>query len=444
MFSTAVEPKIGVDLVSGHVEHAALRKPSAASSLIVYGALIRALNAFTEPAFPSTPMTGDDFTFADLFPTGADSGTDGTQIDIDWDALGDITTQNTKTNLLQLNEPFLSSNINGRHADGIPLNIDPQNLLQTPEPPSTALTFRDESSSALSERARTYERTDSFLARLPISDPVSQFIATSVLEMIRTYPLMMLRAETLPSFIHGHWYRPTNATQSSLPEPLANCMGIAQIFASHNTESKPYLWNLVKMEQRCFIKKNEHHEFARDDLLAAIQAQIMYIIMRIFDDSKSDQGMNLDMLITHEILCESLVQLCNEPFCQDERLHPSANWEDWVFAESKRRTALVWFLIAQTIHIKNGLLCDTISGFQNLPLSSPKSLWEARTRSAWKTEYEVYQSMSRDGLDVFGDLIDASKRRDSATARHKLDTWNADADNLGIILSLSAKMMTRD
>jgi hypothetical protein len=49
------------------------------------------------------------------------------------------------------------------------------------------------------------------------------------------------------------------------------------------------------------MKQNEHHEFARDDLLAAIQAQIMYIIMRIFDDSKSDQGMNLDMLITHEV-----------------------------------------------------------------------------------------------------------------------------------------------
>ena len=104
----------------------------------------------------------------------------------------------------------------------------------------------------------------------------------------------------------------------------------------------------------------------------------------------------------------------------------------------------MWFLIAQTIHIKNGLPCDTISGFQNLPLSSPKSLWEARTRSAWKIEYEVYQSMSRDGLDVFGDLIDARKRRDSATAKRKLDTWNAHADNLGSILSLSATMMTSD
>lgn len=208
----------------------------------------------TEPTFPSTPLTGDDFTVCDLFPP-SEANSVSAQIDIDWDLLDDYTTQTTKTNLPQLSEPFLSSNTNGKHADGVPLNVDPQSLLQSPEPPSTALTFRDESSSALSERARTYERTDSFLARLPISDPVSQFIATSVLEMIRTYPLMMLRTETLPSFIHGHWYRPTNATQSSLPEPLVNCMGIAQIFASHNTESKPYLWNLVKMEQRCFIEK---------------------------------------------------------------------------------------------------------------------------------------------------------------------------------------------
>lgn len=210
----------------------------------------------TELAFPSTPLTGDDFILGDLFPpSNGEPNTDGPQIDIDWELLGDITTQSTKSNLPQLNEPFLSSNINDRHADGIQLHVDPQNLLQLPEPVSTALTFRDEGSSALSEPARTYERTDSFLARLPISDPVSQFIATSVLEMIRTYPLMMLRTETLPSFIHGHWYHLSNTKQCSLPEPLVNCMGIAQIFASHNTESKPYLWHLIKTEQHSFIER---------------------------------------------------------------------------------------------------------------------------------------------------------------------------------------------
>ena len=56
------------------------------------------------------------------------------------------------------------------------------------------------------------------------------------------------------------------------------------------------------------MKQNEHRKFARDDLLAAIQAQIMYIIMRIFDDSKSDQSMNLDMLVTHEV-CSICVTL---------------------------------------------------------------------------------------------------------------------------------------
>jgi hypothetical protein len=108
------------------------------------------------------------------------------------------------------------------------------------------------------------------------------------------------------------------------------------------------------------------------------------------------------------------------------------------------RTALVWFLIAQTIHIKTGVSCDTISGYQDLPLCSPKSLWEARTRSTWATEYEVYQSMSRNGLDVFGDLIDACKQGDTGSARRGLDTWNANTDNLGMILSLSATMMARN
>lgn len=52
MLFIAAEPKIGVDLVSGHVEHAVLLRQSAASSLNVYGALIKALSACT-----ITPLT---------------------------------------------------------------------------------------------------------------------------------------------------------------------------------------------------------------------------------------------------------------------------------------------------------------------------------------------------------------------------------------------------
>lgn len=102
---------------------------------------------------------------------------------------------------------------------------------------------------------------------------------------------------------------------------------------------------------------------------------------------------------------------------------------------------LVWFLIAQTVCIKTGVPCDVIDNFRVLPLSSPKSLWEARTRSTWQSEYEIYKSTQGIDLDVLGDLVDTCKYTDVGSNRLKLDTWNAKADNLGILLSLGAAII---
>lgn len=224
------------------------------------------MTRITAPIFPLAPLIGGDSTLDDLFlPSDGQPNTDDAQVDFDWDVLGDITSQSLKADFPRLddpnlittsNGPFPPENTNGPHLDNMSLNVDPRNLLQPPELTSSALTVRDENFSTLSTSTHPFQRSNSnFLARLPISDAVSQFIATSVLEMIRTYPLMMLRIETFPSFIHGHWHRQSNNTQSSMPEPLVNCIGIAQIFASHSTESKSYLWHLVKMEQGSFIEK---------------------------------------------------------------------------------------------------------------------------------------------------------------------------------------------
>lgn len=93
------------------------------------------------------------------------------------------------------------------------------------------------------------------------------------------------------------------------------------------------------------------------------------------------------------------------------------------------------------VHIKIGVPCDTFTSFRDIPLSSPKSLWDARTRSAWESEYEVYKTMPRMGLDDFGDLYDACKGGEVAMNKTKLHTWNATVDNLGILLSLGAEIM---
>ncbi|KUJ22450.1 uncharacterized protein LY89DRAFT_693830 [Mollisia scopiformis] len=366
--------------------------------------------------FPPTSLPGCDFNLNHMFTPGGAIDTDESQlrVDMDWNTLG---------------------------LTAADLELPKDSL---PELPWSTWTHRDEYALILSGHSDPSERPYSeYLSPVPTSDPVLQFTANMLIQMLRAFPQMMLRRETLPAFIHGHWYRPSGTTGLALPEPLVNCMGLAQVFAAHNPESKPFLWRTVKTEQRSFIEKQDKRQFSRDGLLAAVQAQIIYIIMKVTDNSKFEQDLNLEMIITFQALCESFRELCNEPFCQDERMYPSFSWEDWVFAESRRRTVLVWFLIAQTVRIKIGVPCDAFEDFRNLPLCSSKSLWEARTRLAWQSEYEVYKNMQRTELESFGDLIDAYKERDVGANQLRLDAWIARADNLGVLLSLGAVIASR-
>lgn len=220
-------------------------------------------------AFSPASSTAGDFTLNDLLASSSATDTDEVRVDMDWDALGfaaaDMVPQAPKSNLPRFHEPapkvmtngeFFLDNPDGRHViDAFHASFDSEKLSPT-RIPWSAWTTRYDYLPALFGPACLLERPDSeFLARLPILDPVSQFTATLVMQMLRAFPQMMLRRETLPSFIHGHWYRPSGVTELSLPEPLVNCMGIAQIFASQNLESKPFLWRTVQMEQRSFLEK---------------------------------------------------------------------------------------------------------------------------------------------------------------------------------------------
>ncbi|KAK9235720.1 hypothetical protein V1525DRAFT_409153 [Lipomyces kononenkoae] len=328
--------------------------------------------------------------------------------------------------------------------DCLDANSDPENWpLPTQLSLSAAQSLPDGHMSALTGPIyRNSERPYSnFLVPVPISDPVSKFTANVVMQMLCAFPQMMLRRETFPPFIHGHWCYPSSATASALPKPLANCMGLAQIFVSHNLETRSFLWRTVREEQRSAAEKASQRQFSKRDHLAAIQALLIYIMMRVIDNSDIGLDLNLELLVTYQGLCDSFKDLCNEPFYQHERLCSSSSWQEWVFAESRRRTAIVWLLITQMVQIKIGVPCDRFTSFRDVPLSSPKSLWEAKTRSEWEAEYEVYRTMPRMGLDVFGDLYDAYKQSSLGSNKLKLHAWNATIDNLGILLNLGAEII---
>ena len=83
------------------------------------------------------------------------------------------------------------------------------------------------------------------LTLLQPSSLVVQHNTSLIMQALRAYPLMMLRRETLPPFIHPHWHR---SGTTALPEPISNCMSIPQMYAFRSEETKPFLWRTIKAE----------------------------------------------------------------------------------------------------------------------------------------------------------------------------------------------------
>ncbi|CAI6088015.1 unnamed protein product [Clonostachys chloroleuca] len=314
--------------------------------------------------------------------------------------------------------------------------------------PSTAasskgLLLSEQASRGKDECAITGSRQSysQLLCCISMKDPISNFTANIVMQTLCAFPQMMLRRETFPPFIHGHWHGTESDSAGSLPKPLVSCMGLAQVFASHNVDTRPFLWEKIREEQRSSADKAYRRQFSKHDHLAAIQTLLIYIMMRVMDCSKTDLDLNLELLITYQGLCDNFKDVCKEPFYQHERACLSSSWEDWVFAESRRRTAVVWLLMTQIIHIKIGVPCDSFPSFRDVPLSAPKSLWEARTRSQWEKEYKFFKDSPVRGLDVFGDLYDACKHKNIRENQLKLNSWNSTVDNLGSLLNLGAEII---
>ena len=96
----------------------------------------------------------------------------------------------------------------------------------------------------------------------------------------------------------------------------------------------------------------------------------------------------------------------------------------------------MWFLIGCVVCVKTGVTCDPTQSYRFLPLPGLKSLWEASSQSAWKSEYEASRVLQASGLSTLGDLIDVQKSAYSQANAQKLDKWNAGVDNLGSLLNL--------
>lgn len=137
-----------------------------------------------------------------------------------------------------------SSSSSDVHQSSDEQSANNSNTEKTPFPNSTnswqtALNFH---SSTLEEEDGTQSGASTELLHTYQVFTTSKFAAGLLSQAISAFPQMMLRRQTFPPFIHAHWHLP------SLPETLANCMSIAQLFATRTTETRPFLWRTIGTE----------------------------------------------------------------------------------------------------------------------------------------------------------------------------------------------------
>jgi hypothetical protein len=132
------------------------------------------------------------------------------------------------------------------------------------------------------------------------------------------------------------------------------------------------------------------------DLLAALQALLLYQLMRLFDgDIRLRAAAEADEPTTivwasalHTRACAITVASDPLSLCNPVGTHPTfpGNWQAWLFSESMRRTVMTTFLLHGVYnYLKTGEECPTILGVH---FTAQERLWNAQSEASWKQARE--------------------------------------------------------
>lgn len=191
-------------------------------------------------------------------------------------------------------------------------------------------------------------------ATLQPERPIALYNANLVIQSLRSFPAMMLRRETFPWFIHRQSQLLSMSSPTALPEALSDCMSIAQMFALRTPETRPFIWQAIRTQYMrwCNEVRNlsivkfygsdcrKMYQMSQYELLAVVQACMIYLIMCIIDSSPGSEENSPGLLLTIHASHgpPSLISAAN--FCRISTSysskHPAVLGKDAGFTQRRR------------------------------------------------------------------------------------------------------------
>ena len=167
------------------------------------------------------------------------------------------------------------------------------------------------------------------------------------------------------------------------------------------------------------------------------------------------------MLFTLGANFEQLNQIHPGFMATQEENRSRPTWENWIFAESKLRTATVYFILALHFDVDFGIPCDRESDYQldDVDLPASKVLWEAKNELAWRKEFEQREETRGDFIlhcnsEVrlkYGNLVNYTKQqcgyeypavqKDDSTVAVRIGRWQREMDEFGMLVALCSTLV---
>ncbi|KAI5927536.1 hypothetical protein F4810DRAFT_269294 [Camillea tinctor] len=284
-----------------------------------------------------------------------------------------------------------------------------------------------------------------------------QRIANLIFHTLKSYPLMMLRHNTLPPFIHPSLV--SSEIDGVNMEPMTNCISLVHMISSGVRGSRKLFWKNVRLE--CERFSEEHSRLSKWELLAAMQALSIYVLVRL-DEGETDHN-NIDFILVKavaviaqqltsvDVTCHTQCGLCNSGL--------ELSWREWIFRESRRRLAVIYRVVNMLIYFEPAALCDLPADLVLAPLPAKRQLWEAGDEFAWKAESQKEPGIQVSfGLAADGEVVRLDESRlscndawlsyqssDARTAAPRStaswEEWCSGIDGLGGLVMLAASLV---
>ncbi|KAH7349340.1 hypothetical protein B0T11DRAFT_129951 [Plectosphaerella cucumerina] len=274
----------------------------------------------------------------------------------------------------------------------------------------------------------------------PFTRPTQTPCVSLAMRILRSYPSMMSRDGGLPPFVSPQLYSGKQQSHSR-SQALSTCAKLAQQLRSPHT-NKITVWEKIWFEQERISA--EHSTLDRWELLAALQALLIYCLMRLKDTPIGHDAFDASLLTTVNLISSSLVASSTEVCDFDLSGDPEQAWKEWLFGESRRRTFLMFQIVNMLVDISTTVSSYAIWEFVAIPLPSPAVLWNATKLDGWSAGFEEWRKRrTLYGLSESGGL--KRLKKDSMglclSGPAEWEDWSAETGEVGALVMMAGELL---